>query len=150
MATNLNVNRAGNVNTGSPAQPRSNLDRLVARLLMVNPAASIADRAQATAQAERRLGWSLAFSGVRCILQYAILPFVLPFIGVASEATIPLMLILSGIAVISIVSSLRRFWQIDYKHKWMYLGVAVTALILLAAFISYDVHTLLTTTGGVG
>lgn len=89
--------------------------------------------------AENALKFSLVFSGVRCLLQYALLPFVLPVIGVATDATIPLMLAINVIAMISIVFSLRRFWAIGYQHRWQYLGVAIFAFILLTAFMVMDI-----------
>ena len=51
------------------------------RLLLVNAGArgagsvSIADEESATRGAENALTLSLMFSGVRCLLQYALLPF---------------------------------------------------------------------------
>ena len=79
------------------------------------------------------------FSGARCILQYALLPFLLPLIGVAAEAATPLLLLINLLAIVSITLSLRRFWAIGYKHRWSYLAVASAALTLLIAFTIYDI-----------
>lgn len=123
---------------------KSQLDQLVGRILFVDVQPVEAD---AAAQTERRtenaFGLSLLFSGVRCILQYAILPFVLPVLGIASDAAVPLMLVISILALISIIASVRRFWKIGYRYRWQYLGVAIVALILLGAFITLDLQTLL-------
>jgi hypothetical protein len=99
----------------------SQLDRLIGRVLLV-PAPS-GEVAGAAAPAERAFGFSLAFSGVRCILQYVILPFVLPLVGVASAAAVPITMALSLVAIVSLIASLRRFWRIDYKGKWQYLAL---------------------------
>ena len=43
------------------------------------------------------------------------------------------------LAMVSIFFSLRRFWTIGYVHRWRYLVVAATALVLLVAFTVYDI-----------
>ena len=90
-------------------------------------------------QAENALTLSLLFSGARCIAQYALLPFLLPIVGIAAEATIPILLLINLVAMVSIFFSLRRFWTIGYKHRWTYLVVAGAALTLLIAFTVYDI-----------
>lgn len=117
------------------------LDRLVGRLLFVEALpASVSSARGSEQRAERAFGFSLIFSGVRCILQYAILPFVLPIIGVTSEAAVPISLAINLVAITLIIYSLRRFWKIGYRYRWQYLGVAVVALVLLVAFIALDLQ----------
>ena len=118
----------------------SRADSLMTRLLLVKPAVSARDDAAGTARkAENALTLSLAFSGVRCILQYAVLPFLLPVVGVAADATVPILLLINLAAIVSIYFSLRRFWTIAYAHRWRYLVVASAALVLLVAFTIYDI-----------
>jgi hypothetical protein len=120
------------------------LDRFVARLLMVElPASPPEPESVDAGRAERAFSFSLIFSGVRCILQYAVLPFVLPLVGVASDAALPVMLLINIAAMISIFYSLRRFWKIGYARRWQYLVVALTALLILTAFTILDVRALL-------
>ena len=117
------------------------LDRLIGRLLFVEVLPAAASPARGSEQrAERAFGFSLIFSGVRCILQYAILPFVLPVIGVTSEAAVPISLAINLVAITLIIYSLRRFWKIGYRYRWQYLGIAVVALVLLVAFIALDLQ----------
>ena len=120
----------------------SRADSLMTRLLLVKPAAAPSaapDVAKSTRKAENALTLSLAFSGVRCILQYAVLPFLLPLVGVAADATVPILLLINLAAMVSIYFSLRRFWTIGYAHRWRYLVVAAAALVLLVAFTCYDI-----------
>ena len=119
----------------------SRADSLMSRLLLVKPAARSAeqDAAGTARQAENALTLSLAFSGARCILQYAVLPFLLPLVGVAADATVPILLLINLAAMVSIFFSLRRFWTIGYAHRWRYLVVAAAALALLVAFTVYDI-----------
>jgi hypothetical protein len=98
-----------------------------------------ADQAQT---AQNALGFSLLFSGVRCVLQYAVLPFVLPIVGIAADVTVPLLLAINVLAMVSVVFSLRRFWKIRYAHRWTYLIVAVAALTLLTVFLWLDIRAL--------
>lgn len=114
----------------------------MARLLLVNSGAAavaVGDEASVKRGAENALTLSLMFSGARCILQYALLPFLLPIIGIAAEATLPILLLINLVAMVSIFFSLRRFWTIGYAHRWRYLVVAAAALVLLAAFTIYDI-----------
>ena len=118
-------------------------DRLVGRLLWVDTNASVDTQAGNAGRAERAFGFSLLVSGVRCILQYVVLPFILPLVGIAAEVAVPITLAINLLAVVLILFSLRRFWQINYRHKWQYLFVALTAWVLLGAFIALDLKTLL-------
>ena len=127
MATNANYSRA---------------DGFMSRLLLIDQRGRISVASDETAQtrrAENALTISLLFSGVRCVLQYVLLPFLLPIIGVAADATVPILLLINLIAIVSIFLSLRRFWTIGYKHRWSYLLVALAALTLLIAFTAYDI-----------
>ena len=120
----------------------SRADGVMTRLLFVRNGATLAedrDAAEATRSAENALTLSLLFSGARCLLQYALLPFLLPIVGVAADATVPILLLINLVAMVSIFFSLRRFWTVGYKHRWRYLLVAGAALVLLVAFTIYDV-----------
>ena len=114
----------------------SRADSIMSRLLFVSPSADLT--ASQTRRAENALTLSLMFSGLRCILQYVLLPFLLPIVGVAADAAVPVLLLINLIAMASIFFSLRRFWTIGYKHRWGYLAVALTALTLLLAFTLHD------------
>ena len=117
----------------------------MARLLLVHSggtAGVVGDDESVKRGAENALTLSLMFSGARCLLQYALLPFLLPIIGIAAEATLPILLLINLVAMVSIFFSLRRFWTIGYAHRWRYLVVAAAALVLLVAFTVYDVSKL--------
>ena len=103
----------------------SRADGVMTRLLFVRNGATLAedrDAAAATRGAENALTLSLLFSGARCLLQYALLPFLLPIVGVAADATVPILLLINLVAMVSIFFSLRRFWTVGYKHRWRYLA----------------------------
>jgi len=117
-------------------------DNVMTRLLLIRAEAGFAARENEAALkqgAENALTLSLMFSGARCLLQYALLPFLLPVIGIAADATVPILLLINLAAMASIFFSLRRFWTIGYAHRWRYLVVALAALVLLLAFTVYDI-----------
>ncbi|MCY3716802.1 MAG: hypothetical protein OXG92_10095 [Chloroflexi bacterium] len=115
----------------------SRADTIMAKLLLVS--ADAAARKPSARRAENVLTLSLMFSGIRCLLQYALLPFLLPLLGLAADVAVPILLLINLLAMASIFFSLRRFWTIGYAHRWRYLVVAGTALILLVAFTAYDI-----------
>ena len=114
----------------------SRADSLMTRLLHVRAEAQTGASARS---AENALTFSLLFSGARCLLQYVLLPFLLPLLGVAADAAVPALLLINLLAMVSIFFSLRRFWTIGYAHRWRYLVVAMAALVLLVAFTIYDI-----------
>lgn len=91
-----------------------------------------------TRNAENAFSMALLFSGIRCVLMYAIFPFVLPLIGLTGAFSSIVDLLINLVAVGAIFYSARTFWQVDYKYKWHYLPVAGVALIILGAFIVQD------------
>ena len=114
-------------------------DALMMRLLFVRSDAALERVPAAPRRAENALTVSLLFSGVRCILQYALLPFLLPILGIAADAALPILLLINALAILAIYFSLRRFWSIGYARRWTYLAVAAAALLFLLAFTVYDI-----------
>lgn len=120
----------------------SQIDNLIARLLFVTPAETVYEE-RTTTTAENAFSFALIFSGVRCVIMYAILPFVLPLAGIAGDFGLWIDIVINAIAIGAIIYSLRRFWKINYKRKWQYFPVAIVALVLLVAFIALDISTLM-------
>ena len=119
------------------------LDNFISRLLFVTPQPKAAEPTEEAPQAERAFSLSLLFSGIRCILQYAIFPFLLPIIGVAGAFSVWISMVINVVAIAANIYSLRRFWQLDYKRKWQFLPVSLTALVILSAFIVLDLQVIL-------
>ncbi|MEO1186602.1 MAG: hypothetical protein AAFX46_18800 [Cyanobacteria bacterium J06636_27] len=114
------------------------IDQVIARMLLIQPQKGAEKTRQTQATNVMRL--SLVFSGIRCILQYFVLPFILPIVGIAADATIPILLTLNALAVISVFFSLRRMWQIEYQYRGYYLIMAIIVLLLLTTFTIMDVN----------
>lgn len=96
--------------------------------------------------AENAFGFSLFMSGVRCIIKYAILPFVLPIVGITGAFGAVISIAINLLAIGALIYSVRRFWQIDYKYKRQYLFVAVVTFVVLVAFTYFDVMELVSGT----
>lgn len=93
--------------------------------------------------AQRAFSVSLLFSGIRCTLQYLILPVVLPLIGLAGDWSIGIVLLLDAIALTSIIYSLRYFWRINHPQKWNFLPLALSIIVLILFMLGYDIWLLL-------
>ena len=120
------------------------LDSFISRVLFVTPQMEVVDTGNVDAsKGERVFSFALLFSGVRCIIMYAILPFVLPLIGIAGDFGVAIDIVINLIAIGAIIYSLRRFWTVNYTRKWQYLPVAMVAFVLLIAFIALDITTIL-------
>ena len=75
----------------------------------------------------------MMISGIRCLLAYVILPFVMPFLGFAPGVGPALGIVVGVVALASNVWSFRRFQRSG--HRWrkpvMTLNVAVIGLLLV-------------------
>lgn len=94
------------------------------------------------ARAQRALTGALLLSALRCTIQYVLLPFVLPWIGVA--ATIPpwLTLALGALALGFLARNVRALWRTRHAQRWSYLMVASLVAASLLVFMLVDVRAL--------
>jgi ABC-type iron transport system FetAB permease component len=116
------------------------LDPIIGRILLVQPEIT-AEQTDPEKKPEKLMGYSLAFSAIRCILQYMILPFLLPVIGLAASWALGLTMVIKILAMVAIVTSLRRMWGTNYSHRWRYMALAAPAFILLLSFFILDLYT---------
>lgn len=71
-------------------------------------------------------------SSIRCLLTYIFLPFVAPTIGFFADFGPVLGIIVSIVAIVSITTSMRRFWRVRHAQRWAYtiLGGLMFAFIV--------------------
>ena len=117
----------------SAAPDRSALDRLVRQLLLIG---------DSSPRALFDLKGSMLLAGVRCTLTYLVIPLGAPVLGWLGVLATPLSLAMSLVAIGLAISSLRRVWMADYRHRWPYTAFIVTAVALLAVVVLGDVRTL--------
>ncbi len=116
-------------------------DGIICRALWVTPD-PVVDDIQGE-ESKKLIGASLMISAVRCTLQYAVLPFVLPLIGMAAGWALGITMLISGAAMVAIITSLRRMWKTNYTHRYRYLAIAIPAFLVLAVFFTLDIISIL-------
>jgi hypothetical protein len=109
------------------------VDRIVRQLLLIG---------DASPRALFDLKGSMLIAGVRCTITYIIIPFGAPVIALLGVLGTPLSLVLSIVAVVMAISSLRRVWLADYEHRYLYSLFILVAVTLLTIVIVGDVRTL--------
>jgi hypothetical protein len=108
--------------------PRSNADRVMRRLLVLP-----VDGPTATAaEAQKAFQTSVVVAGVRCLIMYILLPFVLPAVGIAAGVGPWIGLPIAIAAIVAVTMSIRRFWRADHSKRWHYtvIGTAVIAFMI--------------------
>lgn len=63
---------------------------------------------------------SIVISSIRCLLTYVFLPFVAPTIGFFAQIGPALGIVVSVVAIASIIISMRRFWRVRHGQRWAY------------------------------
>lgn len=116
------------------APPRSAAERLARQLLRVE---------HAEPRALMPLKGSLVISAVRCVITYAIIPAMAPVVTGMGVVATPLAIVLSLVAGVMAVVSLRRVWLADWSQRWAYTAFIVVVVTLLAVTLVLDVRTLL-------
>jgi hypothetical protein len=94
-----------------------------------------------TRRGDRMAIGSIVFAAVRCTVQYILLPFVLPFFGVAGTVSTIISMVLSVLALGVIVFNIRDLWRTSWRYR--YLGLGVLMGIVIAIFLVQDVRMLL-------
>lgn len=95
------------------------------------------------APAQRALTFALLLSALRCTAQYIVLPFVLPWIGVAASIPPWVTLLLGAVALASLARNVRRLWKVRHARRWSYLAVAGMVAAALVLFTVVDARALL-------
>ncbi|GGI09277.1 hypothetical protein [Egicoccus halophilus] len=86
---------------------------------------------------------SLVLSAIRCVITYVLIPALAPLISGINVLATPLSLLLSAVAGVMAVVSLRRVWMADWSGKWGYTAFAVVVLVLIVVVMAFDVGRLL-------
>ncbi len=89
-------------------------------------------------QAEKAFSASVLVSAVRCLLTYIVLPWLLPAFGVAKGWGPWLGLVVSPIAIVFNVLSIRRFQRSGHKYRWPITAVNATIIVLLVILFVLD------------
>jgi hypothetical protein len=85
---------------------------------------------------DRLMGGSLLFVAIRCTLQYVLLPFVLPFMGLNNTISVGLSVVIDLIALGMIAYNIKRLWNTSWR--WRYLVLSVVMVVIIAVFLYND------------
>jgi ABC-type iron transport system FetAB permease component len=88
--------------------------------------------------AQRALRFGLLLSAVRCTIQYVLLPFVLPWIGVSGAVPPWLTLVLGALAIGALARNVRTLWRLRHAQRWSYLFLAAVIGSALVVFAAVD------------
>lgn len=95
------------------------------------------------APVERAFTFAILLSALRCTVQYVVLPFVLPWIGVVAEVPAWVTLALTLLAFFSLARSVRILWRMRHAQRWNYLILAFVVLAALLLFVFVDARKLI-------
>jgi len=115
-------------------------DRLMRKLLRLNgttPAGKI------TETGETQMGRSIMASAIRCTLTYLVIPIAGPTIGILGTLAIPVSLLLSFVAGMFSIRSMRTFWRTNHRMRWAYTAFAAVILVLLTYGVIQDIRMLI-------
>jgi hypothetical protein len=87
-------------------------------------------------RSDRLMGGSLVFVAIRCTLQYILLPFVLPFFGLAGSWSVGIATAIDLLALGMIAYNVARLWNTSWR--WRYLALSVVMVAILLVFLYQD------------
>lgn len=90
---------------------------------------------------DRSLAGYIVFVAIRCTLQYVLLPFVLPFLGLSGSVSVALSVVIDLVALGMIAYNIRRLWNTSWR--WRYLALSVVMVGILVVFLAQDIRLLL-------
>ncbi len=117
----------------NPNVQQQKLDSLLEQLLFIRPL-----KTPQTSSIKSGFNLALLISAIRCIVQYVVLPFVLPLIGIVTTTPTWLGLLFNTVAFIALISSLRRIWQVRHPKRFAYLPLAIMMLFVMIIFTITD------------
>lgn len=98
---------------------------------------------QASRDAQRAFSMAMVLSGIRCIVAYILLPFAIPFLGLAPGVGPWLGVALGGIAIGANVFSIRRFARSSHRLRKLVIAINVTVIVILTVLLAFDLRSAL-------
>lgn len=90
---------------------------------------------------DRYTGGYLLFVCVRCTIQYILLPFVMPLLGLSGNIATSISMSLDVLALAVIAYNVYRLWNTSWRYR--YLALSVIMIAILGVFLYNDVRSLL-------
>ena len=134
---------AGSLTAPGPALAptrRQRAEPVVRRLLAVPGAGTCPVPARAAdASAHRLFNFSMALSGLRCILGYVVLPIIAPAIGAAAQVGPIVGVPIAVVALVFDVMTVRRFWAADHPWRWRVTAIYAVVMAMVFALLIGDI-----------
>ena len=127
--TSLQAPASGPVGVLTRAEP------VVRRLLVLPQGGAVSCPVPAATEAatHRLFNFSIALSGLRCLLGYVVLPIVTPAIGAAARVGPMVGVPVAVVALCFDVMALRRFWAADHRWRW---GISLIYLVVMSMVLA--------------
>lgn len=91
-------------------------------------------------EAQRIFNWSIVISGIRCLIAYILLPFVMPFLGLSPRVGPWLGIVIGVVAIAANVFSIRRFARSTHRLRKLVIGINVAVIGLLLVLLAIDLN----------
>lgn len=92
-------------------------------------------------RSDRYTGGYLLFVCVRCTIQYILLPFVLPLLGLGGTLAIGISMAIDLLALGMILYNVRALWDTSWRYRYLALSVVMVGII--AIFLYNDLRVLM-------
>ena len=114
-------------------------DRFMRKLLRIKDV----ERSNKTKRlAHRNFQIAMIITGIRCTITYLLIPIFVPIIGLSGMVSAPIGIVLSLVAILTGISSLRQFWRSDHRYRWMYTAFIGVVFAVVAIALTVDISTL--------
>ncbi len=87
---------------------------------------------------DRSMAGYLVFVAIRCTLQYIVLPFVLPFVGLSGSVSLIISAVIDVVALGVIFYNIHRLWNTSWR--WRYIALSILMISILAVFMVEDIR----------
>ncbi|HEU4321242.1 MAG TPA: hypothetical protein VFS66_14320 [Acidimicrobiia bacterium] len=91
-------------------------------------------------EAQRAFNWAIVISGIRCLIAYILLPFVIPIIGIAEGVGPWLGVAIGVVAIVANVFSIRRFARSSHRLRTPVIAINCIVIALLLVMMAIDVN----------
>lgn len=103
---------------------------------MTNPETSLNETTQAELNSGGIVGGLMLWVALRCTVQYVLLPFVLPLVGLSAAVSLWLSAAISLFALGLMLFNLQRLWRTSWR--WRYLALSLVAGSAIVLFLYLD------------
>lgn len=90
-------------------------------------------------EAQKAFNWAIVISGIRCLIAYILLPFIIPIVGIAEGVGPWLGIAIGLVAIAANVFSIRRFSRSTHRLRRPVIAINYVVIGLLLVMLGIDV-----------